>query len=83
MPAREASRGFFRILALAPIRFYRAAISPLMPPICRFHPSCSVYAITAIERHGVLRGYLLAVRRVLRCHPFHPGGFDPVPEVKE
>lgn len=62
------------------IRFYRYAISPLTGPRCRFYPSCSAYAQEAVERFGALRGGWLALRRLLRCHPFHPGGYDPVPE---
>lgn len=66
--------------ATAPIRFYRRFLSPLKgAPSCRFHPTCSAYAIEAIEVHGVVKGTYLAVRRVLKCHPLHPGGFDPVP----
>lgn len=65
---------------LALIGFYRYAISPLMGRNCRFHPSCSEYAQEAVQRHGALRGGWLALRRVGRCHPFHPGGYDPVPE---
>jgi len=62
------------------IRGYRLLISPLFPPTCRFQPTCSNYAITAIEKFGVFKGSFLAVKRILRCHPFHPGGYDPVPE---
>jgi putative membrane protein insertion efficiency factor len=67
-----------RILAGA-VRGYQLIISPLLPPRCRFFPSCSQYALEAITRHGALKGTWLAARRLVRCHPFHPGGFDPVP----
>jgi putative membrane protein insertion efficiency factor len=67
-----------RALVLA-IRGYQKVISPALPPSCRFYPSCSQYAIEAIARHGALRGSWLAARRLARCHPFHPGGVDPVP----
>lgn len=60
------------------LRGYRAVLSPLLPPACRFFPSCSAYAAEAVLRYGVLRGGGLALRRLLRCHPLHPGGFDPV-----
>ena len=66
------------LLAL-PIRAYRAVLSPLLPPACRFHPSCSRYALAALHAHGPFRGLLLTVRRLSRCQPFHPGGVDPVP----
>jgi putative membrane protein insertion efficiency factor len=62
------------------IRAYQLAISPLFGPRCRFYPSCSCYAHTAIERYGVLRGGWLGLRRILRCHPFREGGYDPVPD---
>lgn len=61
------------------IRGYQIVLSPLLPPSCRFHPSCSQYALEAVTRHGALKGGWLAARRLARCHPFHPGGYDPVP----
>jgi len=61
------------------IRAYQLAISPIFGPSCRYYPTCSRYAIEAIESHGALRGSWLAARRICRCHPFHEGGFDPVP----
>jgi putative membrane protein insertion efficiency factor len=60
------------------IRAYQVCISPFLNPCCRFYPSCSEYAITAVRRHGPFQGSFLALRRLLRCHPWHPGGFDPV-----
>lgn len=65
--------------ALALLALYRYAVSPMLGPCCRFHPSCSEYAEQAIVAHGVLRGGYLTLRRLLRCHPWHPGGHDPVP----
>lgn len=66
--------------ALALIKVYQWTLSPLLGPHCRFHPTCSQYAAQAIERFGFMRGSWLALCRLLRCHPFHPGGFDPVPD---
>lgn len=68
-----------KIVLLGLITVYQRLISPLLPHVCRFEPSCSTYAAQAIARHGATRGTLLSVRRIVRCHPFHPGGFDPVP----
>jgi putative membrane protein insertion efficiency factor len=71
---------------IAPIRFYRRFISPLLPPACRYEPTCSRYAIQAIEIHGPIKGFWLALKRILRCHPIHwlggSEGFDPVPPLK-
>jgi putative membrane protein insertion efficiency factor len=66
-------------VATAVLDFYKRAISPWLPPACRFEPTCSIYAREAIERYGFARGLALALRRLLRCHPFHSCGFDPVP----
>jgi uncharacterized protein len=68
-----------RAAVLLALRSYRIVVSPLLPPSCRYFPSCSQYAYEAIEKHGLLRGSRLAALRVLRCHPGHPGGVDPVP----
>lgn len=68
-----------RWVLLALLRVYKAVVSPLLPPACRFYPSCSQYAAGAIEKHGAVRGGILAAKRLARCHPFHPGGVDPVP----
>jgi putative membrane protein insertion efficiency factor len=68
-----------RYLLAGLVRGYQIFLSPLLPPSCRFTPSCSQYAREAIMRHGAVRGTWLAARRLVRCHPFHPGGFDPVP----
>jgi len=62
------------------IRFYQKAISPLTPPSCRFYPTCSSYGLEAIKKHGAWKGGYLTIRRILKCHPFHPGGIDPVPD---
>ncbi|QLK86319.1 membrane protein insertion efficiency factor YidD [Staphylococcus sp. 17KM0847] len=61
------------------IRFYQRFISPLTPPSCRFYPTCSNYAIEAIQIYGIFKGSWLSLKRILKCHPFHKGGFDPVP----
>lgn len=66
-------------LLIGLIRGYKILISPLLPPACRFQPTCSEYGMEAIERFGIFRGGWMAIMRVLRCHPFHPGGYDPVP----
>jgi uncharacterized protein len=71
-----------RVLS-APIVAYRRWVSPALPARCRFYPSCSAYALEAIATHGALRGVRMAIWRLLRCHPFHPGGYDPVPPPKK
>jgi uncharacterized protein len=69
-----------RLVLLGVLRLYRLLISPLYGQVCRFHPTCSAYALGAIERHGALLGSYLAARRLIRCHPWNAGGYDPVPE---
>ena len=64
------------------IKFYQKAISPFRPPSCRFLPTCSAYSLEAIQRFGAIKGGYLAIKRILKCHPFHPGGIDLVPEKK-
>jgi putative membrane protein insertion efficiency factor len=68
--------------AALPIRLYRWTLSPILGRHCRFHPTCSAYALEAIERHGILRGYGLAAARIARCHPWGGAGYDPVPEAR-
>jgi len=70
-----------KYILLGLIKFYQYAISPHLPKSCRYYPTCSAYAYEAICKHGVLRGSFMAVKRILRCHPFHAGGYDPVPDV--
>lgn len=65
-------------ILIYPIRFYRRFISPLLPPSCRFYPTCSQYALEALKRHGTLKGCWLTLKRLSKCHPYHPGGFDPL-----
>jgi len=72
-----------RVILIGLIRLYQYLISPMIGPHCRFYPSCSHYAVEAIERHGVAYGGYLAMRRLLRCHPWHPGGVDPVPPERQ
>lgn len=88
LPSRLPSRSlsFSRSVARWPrkalilfVRAYQITLSPLLGGACRYYPSCSAYAIEALEKHGALRGAWLAIKRISRCHPFHPGGFDPVP----
>ena len=79
--ATGALRRLGTLLLTAPIRAYQVLVSPLLGPRCRFYPSCSSYAVEAIRRHGPVRGTWLALRRLLRCHPWNPGGPDPVPPV--
>ena len=70
-----------KVILIGFIKLYQKVISPLTPPSCRFYPTCSHYGIEAVEKHGALKGSWLAVRRISKCHPFHEGGFDPVPEI--
>ncbi len=77
---RAAPAGIVTATLLALIRVYRFVVSPWLGTACRYHPSCSAYAVEAIERHGALRGLWLAVRRIARCHPWGGSGYDPVPE---
>ena len=66
-------------LIISLIQGYRRFISPMFPPTCRFQPTCSTYALEAISTYGTVKGGWLAIKRILRCHPFHPGGYDPIP----
>jgi len=68
-----------RALVLLLVRGYRLTLAPVLPRSCRFTPTCSTYALEALQKHGVFRALWLIARRILRCHPFHPGGYDPVP----
>ena len=79
MAADGRALGLAARAAIACIRFYQRYISPLFPPTCIYTPTCSEYALQAVRKYGFLRGGLMAVKRILRCHPFHEGGYDPVP----
>ncbi|KLU74932.1 membrane protein [Clostridium botulinum] len=67
-----------KIILIHIIKFYRKYISPLKKPCCRFYPTCSQYALQAIEKYGALKGGVMSIKRIFKCHPFHPGGYDPV-----
>lgn len=85
MTARDAARELRRLparLLLGLLWLYRHLVSPLTPATCRFYPSCSTYAVIAVQRHGAVRGSWLAARRLLRCHPWNPGGVDDVPPAR-
>lgn len=77
-PVKQLQR-LLRLVFILPMRFYQLFISPLLGAHCRFAPTCSSYAIEAIQLHGIIRGLWLAICRIVRCHPWHPGGYDPVP----
>ncbi|MBU6079415.1 MULTISPECIES: membrane protein insertion efficiency factor YidD [Allobacillus] len=72
-----------KYLLIGLVKLYRKWISPLLGPSCRFQPTCSEFSLTAIQRFGAFKGLYLSIKRILKCHPFHPGGFDPVPDLKK
>lgn len=80
MTPADKIKKLFRLLFMLPIRFYKKFISPMLPAQCRYYPSCSTYALTAIEKHGVIKGIILGAWRILRCNPFARGGVDHVPD---
>jgi putative membrane protein insertion efficiency factor len=82
-PSREVPSSLAARVLLVPIAGYRRIVSPLLGQRCRFYPSCSAYTATAIARHGALRGSWLGIRRIVRCHPWNPGGVDPVPPARK
>ena len=79
----QGSVPMFKKIFISIIRFYQVVISPIKPPSCRFYPTCSHYGLEAVQRFGALKGGWLTLKRILKCHPFHPGGIDPVPDKKE
>jgi uncharacterized protein len=81
-PVVERRRGLAHVVSrplIWLVRLYQVGLSPLLPASCRYYPSCSAYALEALQRYGAWRGSWLAIRRIARCHPFHAGGYDPVP----
>lgn len=82
MASASTKQSWAKKIAKAPILAYRHIISPHTPPSCRFYPTCSAYGLEAIDKHGALKGGWLTVKRICKCHPFHPGGVDYVPEPK-
>jgi len=78
LPLATENENFLQKAVLALIVFYQRAISPHFPPSCRYYPTCSTYAFEAVGKYGVIRGSYMAIKRILRCHPFHSGGYDPV-----
>jgi len=81
--AVDKGRAKMKWLAIFFIKIYRNVISPIKPPSCRFYPTCSEYGLVAFQRFGFLKGFWLTFKRILKCHPFHPGGYDPVPEKEK
>lgn len=80
---KECGLMFLSKVLIGLIRIYQRFISPLKPPTCRFYPTCSHYGLEAVKRFGPLKGSWLTIKRLLKCHPFHPGGIDPVPEKEQ
>lgn len=72
-------KNILKFIIVQLIKFYRIFLSPLKPPTCRFQPTCSAYALEAVQKYGPFKGSYLAIKRILKCHPFHPGGYDEVP----
>jgi putative membrane protein insertion efficiency factor len=83
IPVLKRRKSMLKKIFIMLIRFYQVVISPIKPPSCRFYPTCSQYGLEAIQRFGAIKGGWLAIKRIAKCHPFHPGGVDPVPEKKQ